>query len=142
MGVTPSPHGGLGLSMYSQVTSPLLRYGDLISHQQLRSFLKKEKLIDKDEMLLRMSAGEAAAQASKKAERNSRMHWTLVYLLQNPGMEFDAVCVDKSRDVPQFFIPQIGLEIQLKHECELNESVRVKVSKIDLPTLSSVFQTV
>ncbi len=142
VGVTPSPHGGLGLSMYSQVTSPLRRYGDLISHQQLRSFLKKEKLIDKDEMLIRMSAGEAAAQASKKAERNSRMHWTLVYLLQNPDMEFDAVCVDKSRDVPQFFIPQIGLEIQLKHECGLNESVKVKVSKIDLPTLSSVFQTV
>ena len=76
--------------MYSQVTSPLRRYGDLISHQQLRSFLKKEKLIDKDEMLIRMSAGEAAAQASKKAERNSRMHWTLVYLLQNPDMEFEA----------------------------------------------------
>lgn len=142
VGVTPSPHGGLGLSMYSQVTSPLRRYGDLISHQQLRSFLKKEKMIDKDEMLIRMSAGEAAAQASKKAERNSRMHWTLVYLMQNPDLVFDAICVDKSRDVPQFFISQLGMEIQLVAECELNQSIKVKVSKIDLPTLSSVFQIV
>ncbi|MBR6913067.1 MAG: RNB domain-containing ribonuclease, partial [Treponema sp.] len=141
-GVTPSVHGGLGLSVYSQVTSPLRRYGDLISHQQLRAFLKKEKMIDKDEMLIRMSAGEAAAQAAKKAERNSRMHWTLVYLLQNPDLEFEAVCIDKSKDIPQFFIPSIGMEIQLKHECELNDVVKVKVSKIDLPTLSSVFQTV
>lgn len=142
VGVTPSPHGGLGLSMYSQVTSPLRRYGDLISHQQLRSFLKKEKMIDKDEMLIRMSAGEAAAQASKKAERNSRMHWTLVYLMQNPDLVFDAICIDKSRDVPQFFISQLGMEIQLVAECELNQSIKVKVSKIDLPTLSSVFQIV
>lgn len=142
VGVTPSPHGGLGLSMYSQVTSPLRRYGDLISHQQLRSFLKKEKMIDKDEMLIRMSAGEAAAQASKKAERNSRMHWTLVYLMQNPDLVFDAICVDKSRDVPQFFVSQLGMEIQLVAECELNQSIKVKVSKIDLPTLSSVFQIV
>ena len=142
VGVTPSVHGGLGLSVYSQVTSPLRRYGDLISHQQLRAFLKKEKMIDKDEMLIRMSAGEAAAQAAKKAERNSRMHWTLVYLLQNPDLEFEAVCIDKSKDIPQFFIPSIGMEIQLKHECELNDVVKVKVSKIDLPTLSSVFQTV
>lgn len=142
VGVTPSPHGGLGLSMYSQVTSPLRRYGDLISHQQLRSFLKKEKMIDKDEMLIRMSAGEAAAQASKKAERNSRMHWTLVYLMQNPDLVFDAICVDKSRDIPQFFISQLGMEIQLVAECELNQSIKVKISKIDLPTLSSVFKLV
>lgn len=142
VGLSPSPHGGLGLSMYSQVTSPLRRYGDLISHQQLRSFIRGEKMIDKDEMLMRMSAGEAAAQASKKAERNSRMHWTLVYLLQNPGKEFDAVCVDRSRDVPQFFIPEIGLEIQLASEASLNDVVRVKVSRVDIPTLAAVFAAV
>ncbi len=142
VGITPFPHGGLGLSMYSQVTSPLRRYSDLIAHQQIRSFLKKEKLIDKDEMLFRISAGDATSQAAKKAERNSRMHWTLVYLLQNPEKDFEAICVDRSRDVPTFFIPEIAMETQIKAECQLNESVRVKPSKIDIPTLSCVFSVI
>lgn len=142
VGITPSPHGGLGLSVYSQVTSPLRRYGDLIAHQQLRAFLKGERGIDRDEMLVRVSAGEAAAQAAKKAERNSRLHWTLVYLLQNPGREFDAVCVDRSRDVPQFFIPEIGLELQLASDAALNDVVRVRASRIDVPTLTAVFAAV
>ncbi len=142
VGVTPAMHAGLGLSLYAQVTSPLRRYGDLIAHEQLRSFLKKEKLIDKDELLLRVSAGEEASQAAKKAERNSRLHWTLVYLLQNPDWTGEAICVDKSRDFPIFFIPSLGMEIALpENSCELNERVRVKPSKIDIPTLSSVFST-
>ena len=57
--VTPSQHAGMGLGMYSQVTSPLRRYGDLIAHEQLRAFLCGRPLIDKDTMLMRMSEGDA-----------------------------------------------------------------------------------
>ncbi len=34
---TPAPHAGLGLEAYSQATSPLRRYLDLVVHQQLRA---------------------------------------------------------------------------------------------------------
>ena len=95
VGVTPGMHCALGLNMYSQVTSPLRRYGDLIAHIQLRAFLDKRELLDKDTMLMRISEGDAGAQAAHKAERKSNMHWTLVYLLQNSGWTGEAVCVDK-----------------------------------------------
>ena len=55
VGITPSGHAGLGLSFYSQVTSPLRRYSDLVAHQQLRAFIKKNRLLDKDEMLERIA---------------------------------------------------------------------------------------
>lgn len=142
--ITPSSHAGLGVGMYSQVTSPLRRYGDLLGHEQLRAFLKGEKLIDKDTMLMRMSEGDAAMQASKKAERNSRLHWTLVYLLQHPDWTGDAVCVDKQAGKALFFITSLGMETTIGGDSpvELNESVKLKVGKIDLPNLEVVFSFV
>ena len=139
--VTPGSHGGLGVGMYSQVTSPLRRYGDLLGHEQLRAFLKGEKLIDKDTMLLRMSEGDAAMQASKKAERNSRTHWTLVYLLRHPDWTGEAVCVDRQPGRALYFIPELGMETVIGGEApvDLNGKVSLKAGKIDLPNLEVVF---
>ncbi len=137
VGVTPSMHCGLGLGFYSQVTSPLRRYSDLIAHEQLRAFLDNKELLDKDTMLFRISQGDAASQAARKVERKSDTHWTLVFLLQNPSWTGEAICVDKSGKIPQFFIPSIGMEMFMKPNCavDLNQSVQVKVSKINLPDL-------
>ncbi|MBR1537456.1 MAG: RNB domain-containing ribonuclease [Treponema sp.] len=142
--VTPSSHGGLGVGMYSQVTSPLRRYGDLLGHEQLRAFLKGEKLIDKDTMLMRMSEGEEAMQASKKAERNSRTHWTLVYLLEHPEWTGEAICVDKQQSRALYFITALGMETVIGGEApvDLNGKVMLKVGKIDLPNLEVTFSIV
>ena len=141
MGVTPGMHCGLGLNMYSQVTSPLRRYGDLIAHQQLRAFLDGRELLDKDTMLMRVSEGDASAIAARNAERKSDTHWTLVYLLQNPEWTGEAVCVDKSGRMPQWFIPSLGMETFFvpKTEPELNAVVNVKAANIKLPELAVDF---
>ena len=139
--LTPSQHSGLGLGMYSQVTSPLRRYGDLIGHEQLRAFLCGRPLISKDDMLLRMSAGDAAAGAARMAERKSNTHWTLVYLLQNPDWTGDAVCVEKQAKQSVFAIPSIGMETVLGGvtDVALNATIPIKASKIDLPNLEVTF---
>lgn len=139
--LTPSQHAGLGLGMYSQVTSPLRRYGDLISHEQLRAFLCGRPLIDKETMLMRMSEGDAAAIATHKAERQSNLHWTLVYLLQNPDWTGEAVCVDKQPKQSLFLLPSLGMETVMAGvtDVELNATITVKPSKIDLPQLEVVF---
>ena len=135
VGVTPSMHSGLGLGMYSQVTSPLRRYSDLIAHEQLRAFLDGRNLRDKDTMLMRISEGDAGAQAAHKAERKTDMHWTLVYLLQNAEWRGEAVCVDTGGKQPQFFIPSLGLETYFTPltDVHLNEAVAVKAANINIP---------
>ena len=135
VGITPSMHCGLGLGMYSQVTSPLRRYSDLIAHEQLRAFLDGRDLIDKDTMLMRISEGDAGSQAAHKAERKTDMHWTLVYLMQNPEWQGEAVCVDNGGKQPQFFIPSLGVETYLlpDKEVQLNETITVKASNINIP---------
>lgn len=142
VGITPSVHSGLGLGMYSQVTSPLRRYGDLIGHQQLRAFLDGRPLIDKDTLLERISAGDEAAIACKKAERKSNMHWTLVYLLQNPDWTGEAVCIENRGKESLFMIPSLAQQTVLipGKEIALNETVKVQADKIDIAELSVTFR--
>ena len=143
VGVTPGMHSGLGLALYSQVTSPLRRYSDLIAHQQLRAFIDGKKLMDKDTMLMKISEGDAGAMAAKKAERNTNMHWILVYLLQNPDWTGEAICVDNTQKLPQFSIPSLALETYIGITgISLNEKISVKVLKIDLSELSVEFQKI
>lgn len=141
VGVSPAMHCALGLGMYSQVTSPLRRYSDLIAHEQLRAFLDKRPLLDKDEMLMNLSAGDAAAVAAKKAERKSNTHWSLVYLLQNPNWTGKAVCVDKSQKIPLFSIPSLAMETYMlpPKDLNLNEEILVKASNINIPELTVDF---
>ena len=135
VGVTPAMHCGLGLGMYSQVTSPLRRYSDLIAHEQLRAFLDGRDLIDKDTMLMRISEGDAGSQAAHKAERKTDMHWTLVYLMQNPDWQGEAICVDNGGKQPQFVIPSLAQETFLtpQKEVQLNEAIIVKAVNINIP---------
>ena len=58
----PAPHGGLGLPAYTQVTSPLRRYLDLVAHQQLREYLRGGPQMDAQQITERVGATEAVQQ--------------------------------------------------------------------------------
>ena len=141
VGITPAPHAGLGLSFYSQVTSPLRRYSDLIAHQQLRAFIDGRRLLDKDEMLERIAAGDAASLAARKASRLSETHWKLVYLMQNPEQTYTGVCIDKRGSDALFLIPSLDMQTTLKAcgEIKLNDEVTLKAGKIDITTQEVTF---
>lgn len=141
VGIVPAPHAAIGVAMYSQVTSPLRRYGDLVAHEQLRAFIAGSPLIDKDAMLERISEGDAASVAAKKASRYSETHWKLVYLLQHPDWTGEAVCVDRREKQIQLYIPSLDMQTYIipKKMPELNETMTVKASDIDIPTQNVVF---
>jgi len=143
VGVTPAMHAGLGLALYTQVTSPLRRYGDLVAHQQLRAFLNGQKLIGKDDMLLRIGAGDAASLAARKAARQSDLHWKLVYLLQNPDWTGEGICIDRRNTDALVLIPSLAMQAWIKDSAlALDESISLKASKIDIPTQNAVFAAV
>ncbi len=144
VGVTPAAHAGIGIGMYSQVTSPLRRYSDLIAHQQLRAFLDGRELIDKNTMLERISAGDEAAIACKKVERKSNMHWTLVYLLQNPDWTGEAIFVEQKGNLCVFMIPSLAQQTTLvpSKPLNLNDTITVKASNIDISSQNVVFSEV
>ena len=144
VGITPKQHAALGLGMYSQVTSPLRRYGDLVAHQQLRAFIDKRELLNKDQMIERIGAGDAAAMATSKAERNSRLHWVLVYLKENPDWTGEAIIVEIKGKNATCLIPSLGMETSLiiSSQKTQNESIIVKAGNINIPELSVSFQEI
>ena len=138
----PAPHAGLGLPAYTQATSPMRRYLDLVAHQQLRAFLAGAPLLDEQALLERIGAAEAARSDVRYAERLANSHWTLVYLLQNPGWEGDAVVVDQFGQRSKVIIPELALESQLylRRNVPLNGTVRLTVSEVDLPARRAYFR--
>lgn len=138
---SPLAHAGLGLGMYSQVTSPLRRYSDLAAHEQLHAFLDGRPLLSKDSLLERISEGDAAASAAVKAERKSNLHWTLVYLLQHKDSRFEAVIVDIKENQAVVIIPALAQEalIPLVPGKTLNDTVYVQAAGINIPELTATY---
>jgi exoribonuclease-2 len=141
LSLKPSLHQGLGLDVYTQVTSPLRRYTDLLAHQQIRAALRGAKVLGKDELLLRLGAGEAAMAQSVQAERASRIHWTLVYLQDKIGSQWEAVVLEKKGSKVQALIPALGLDTQvsLKKEAAPNETVTLRLMSLRIPEGEAVF---
>ena len=131
----PAVHWGLGLDEYTQVTSPLRRYTDLLCHQQIRAFLGGREPLAASEVLLRASAAEAAAAASVKAEKASRAHWMAVYLSDKHDDAWEGIVLDRKGNRGVVIIPALGIETQtsLKGTEEPNDTVKLRVSSVKIP---------
>jgi exoribonuclease-2 len=138
------PHAGLGIDAYSRVTSPLRRYSDLIAHQQLRAFLRNQKVLDEQEIVTATGTYSANAGTAQIVERLSNQHWTLVYLLQNPEWKGAGIVVDKHERFTVVLIPELGLETRLAaaKNVPLNGEMTIGVSQVDIPALTAHFYCV
>lgn len=133
----PGTHAGIGLDCYSRVTSPLRRYMDLVVHQQFRSHLSGEPTLDVGQVLERVGESQAVLGAIRQAEYQSRRHWTLVYLIQNPDWQGEGVVVDTTGKLTTVIIPELALTVKLHlpKEISLNSRVLLGIKTINLPAL-------
>lgn len=138
----PSPHGGLGLETYAQVTSPLRRYLDLVAHQQLRQFLRGGPLLDTQAIVERIGATEAAAVGVRRTERLSRAHWTTAYLQQHPGWRGEGILVEKRQPRSTVLIPALALEARVKvaDNFNLDSVLPLRLTTIELPARETYFK--
>ncbi|MDR2662009.1 MAG: RNB domain-containing ribonuclease [Treponema sp.] len=160
----PGCHWALGLEGYTQVTSPLRRYTDLLAHEQIRAYLRKEagadgQPLDEEELLFRLAAGDAAAQAVTQAERFSKAHWLAVYLEDRlaadknspppqdaprgertgEGPVWDAVVIDKRGNGSGIIIPELALETQIGFAGSPNDTIRVRLKSVRIPEAEVIF---
>ncbi len=141
---TPAPHSGLGLSAYTQATSPMRRYLDLVAHQQLRAHLSGGRLLTAEEILERVGATEAVIGSLRQAEHLSNQHWTLVYLLQHAPWQGDGVLVERRDRNSVVLIPELGLEphLPVPDGLPLDSVLRLKATHVDLPRLDVRFRVI
>jgi len=146
----PGYHWGLGLEGYSQVTSPLRRYTDFLAHQQIHALLcreangeKNREPLNEEELLFRLAAADAAAQAVTHAERASKSHWTAVYLdsLLAAGTDicWDAVITEKKANGLGVIIPALALETQIGGQGQPNDSIKLRIKSVRIPELEMNF---
>ncbi|MGE5223514.1 MAG: ribonuclease catalytic domain-containing protein [Omnitrophica WOR_2 bacterium] len=138
----PGPHTGLGLSLYSRVTSPLRRYLDLVAHQQLRAYQTGGFVLGEQEIVERIGAADAITGSVNQAEALSRRHWTLVYLMRHPEWRGEGIVVEKRGLRAKIILPEFALEVEvdLPHEILLNNRVTLSTKGVNLAELDVSFK--
>jgi exoribonuclease-2 len=77
----PAQHWGLGLDQYTQVTSPLRRYSDLVIQRQLHAALAgKSPPYSADQLLRVLATAEATEREIKRLEAAVDYRWALEYI--------------------------------------------------------------
>ena len=140
----PEPHAGLGLPMYSQATSPLRRYLDLVLHQQLRAWLAGGELLDREGMMERVAQADYLAGRIRRAERESNLHWKLVYLDQHRNSTWPATVVEDRGRTLTVLVPELALEARIpaRRGLKPDDQVELRLREVDLPGLTARFGVV
>jgi exoribonuclease-2 len=138
------PHSGLGLDVYSRVTSPLRRYLDLVVHQQLRAHLLGAELLSSQQISQRIAESDLGSARVRKAERLSNSHWKMIYLKQNPKWQGEGVVVEMQNGRATLLIPELALETKIRvgRELDLDSKFRLELVELDVPDLLARFRIV
>jgi hypothetical protein len=149
LSVDPQPHAALGLDLYTQTTSPLRRFQDILCHWQLESFLLNEQssMFDTsqmDSMAVRLMRNQGLL---KRASTHSHFFWALrkieQSLAENP--EGDVVqCIITSNAMSTTYSAYCvnwGIFVKIESNVgdaplTLGQTIDCKCVEIDCPQLS------
>jgi exoribonuclease II len=137
MNLTPGRHSSLGLEAYTQVTSPIRRYTDLLTHFQIKAHLRDEpQPFSPEEMQdIVMCLGTAVREASS-VERQTNRYWGLEYLRRNPDEVWEALMLRWLREdsnLGLILLEELGLELAMRfgRSVEIGDRFEVKVTHCD-----------
>nr|WP_199305789.1 ribonuclease R family protein [Pseudanabaena sp. FACHB-2040] len=134
MGIVPSRHATLGLESYSQVTSPIRRYTDLLAHFQLKAHLRGDPLPFSSSEMTELTQGASnAAYEATLVERQTKRYWALEFLRRNQDQVWDAMMLRWLREddgLGLIILEDLGLELAMRfnRDVALGERLQVRVS--------------
>jgi exoribonuclease II len=137
LGITPARHSSLGLDTYTQVTSPIRRYTDLLAHFQLKAHLRGESLPFTAEELQQIlySVANSAYEATL-VERQTNRYWGLEYLRRNAHEVWQVLVLRWLREdenLGLILLEDLGLELPHRFErsVTLGDRLEVQVARSD-----------
>ncbi len=137
MSITPSRHASLGLQTYTQATSPIRRYSDLLTHFQLKAHLRGEELPFSAEQLKEvMLSVFSVTQEVVLVERQTNRYWGLEYLRRHPEEVWQALVLMWLREdtgLALILIEDLGLQLPMpfKRDVALGEQVLLRAAYVD-----------
>jgi exoribonuclease-2 len=134
---TPFRHASLGLDTYTQVTSPIRRYADLLAHFQIKAHLRGEPLPFSTETTkeLIMAVSNTAYEAAL-VERQTNRYWGLEYLRRHPDETWQALMLRWLREHENLglvLIEDLGLEMAMRftRPVHVGDRLSIKVTYVD-----------
>ncbi len=137
VGTAPSRHASLGLEAYSQVTSPIRRYTDLLTHFQIKAHLRGHSPpFSPDALKMLLASVITTAQEASLVERQTNRYWSLEYLHRHSDQVWQALLLRWLREHERLglvLLEDLGLELAMRFNrlVPLGESLAVKVSHAD-----------
>ncbi len=137
MSITPVRHAGLGLDTYTQATSPIRRYSDLLTHFQLKAHLRGEILPFSAEQLKEVMMNVSSiTQEVTMVERQTNRYYALEYLRRHPEQVWQITVLMWLREdsnLALILLEDLGLQLPMvfKRTVRLGEDLLVKVSIAD-----------
>ncbi|MCC5666420.1 ribonuclease R [Nostoc sp. CHAB 5784] len=137
MSITPLRHAGLGLDTYTQATSPIRRYSDLLTHFQLKAHLRGEVLpFSADQLKEVMMTVTSITQEVTMVERQTNRYYALEYLRRHPEETWEVTVLMWLREdsnLALILLEDLGLQLPMvfKRSVKLGEQILVKVSHAD-----------
>jgi exoribonuclease-2 len=137
MSVNPARHASLGLNGYSQVTSPIRRYTDLLAHFQIKAHLRGDKLpFSADELQELIYSISSSAYEATLVERQTNRYWALEYLRRNADQVWPALVLRWLREdenLALILLEDLGLELPHRFErsISLGDRLELQVARSD-----------
>ncbi|MEA5462916.1 ribonuclease catalytic domain-containing protein [Leptothoe sp. PORK10 BA2] len=120
MGISPARHATLGLDFYSQVTSPIRRYTDLLAHFQLKAHLRGDSLPFSPEEMTELTQGvSTAAYEAVTVERQTKRYWALEFLRREGNHTWAVMLLRWLREHENLglvIIEDLGLELAMRFD--------------------------
>lgn len=118
LSTTVSPHWTLGLSTYTQATSPMRRYSDLIIQRQLIAYLNRGNPPYSEQQLQEIKfVMERNEKTSKAVGFGRYIFWIYKYLKQNKSKVYDGIVSRVMENMHvMIFIPELLQEFSYKVE--------------------------
>ena len=133
LSVHPEAHGGLGLSCYAWMTSPLRRYVDLVNQRQLAATLSGARAPlarNAEALLAALRAFELTYARYDEHQRAMETYWSLRWLLQE-GVRESSAMVLRENVVRIEGLPLVT-RVPSMPELESGALVRLAVEEVDL----------
>lgn len=137
MSISPLRHAGLGLETYTQATSPIRRYSDLLTHFQIKAHLRGEvPPFSADQLKEVMMNVTSITQEVVMVERQTNRYWALEYLRRHIDKAWDTTVLMWLREdsnLALILLEDLGLQLPMffKRAVDLGEEILVKVIHSD-----------
>ncbi|MCI0480621.1 MAG: ribonuclease catalytic domain-containing protein [Candidatus Dadabacteria bacterium] len=136
VGLNPEPHMSLGIDVYTQVTSPIRRYPDIIMQRQIVSeLLYGEAAYSEEEIENLYPRIEVGIRDKKTIERQRERYWLYKHLRSLEGGEIEGIISSVTDTRASAYLPDYLFEtpVSLGSERipEEGTSVRLRVRKVD-----------